>query len=99
MEIQMMEIDKLVTYENNPRKNDDGVDAVANSIKEFGFKVPIVVDKNNVIVAGHTNDIKDLMIGISKDCSSYKLSWEAFMNLRKQIQIKGKQLGVAWGQR
>lgn len=45
------------------------------------------------------NDIKDLMIGISKDCSSYKLSWEAFMNLRKMIQTKGKQLGVAWGQR
>lgn len=44
----------MVPYENNPRNNDDAVDAVANSIKEFGFKVPIIVDKNNVIVAGHT---------------------------------------------
>lgn len=44
----------MVPYENNPRNNDDAVDAVASSIKEFGFKVPIIVDKNNVIVAGHT---------------------------------------------
>lgn len=41
-------------YENNPRNNDDAVKYVAESIKEFGFKVPIVIDKDNVIVAGHT---------------------------------------------
>ena len=41
-------------YENNPRNNDGAVEYVANSIKEFGFKVPVVLDKNNVIVAGHT---------------------------------------------
>ena len=44
----------MIPYENNPRINDNAVDAVANSIKEFGFKVPIIIDKNNVIVAGHT---------------------------------------------
>lgn len=44
----------IIPYENNPRNNDGAVDAVAASIKEFGFKVPIVIDKNNVIVAGHT---------------------------------------------
>lgn len=44
----------MIPYENNPRINDNAVDAVAASIKEFGFKVPIIVDKNNVIVAGHT---------------------------------------------
>lgn len=44
----------MIPYENNPRINDNAVDAVAASIKEFGFKVPIVVDKNNVIVSGHT---------------------------------------------
>lgn len=49
-----MKIDDLIPYENNPRINDQAVDAVANSIKEFGFKVPIIIDKNNVIVAGHT---------------------------------------------
>lgn len=51
-------IDKKITdikeYANNPRHNDNAVEAVANSIREFGFKVPIVIDKNNVIVAGHT---------------------------------------------
>jgi hypothetical protein len=41
-------------YENNPRRNDGAVDAVAASIKEFGWKVPIVVDRDGVIVAGHT---------------------------------------------
>ncbi len=54
MEITFKNINDLIAYENNPRKNDDAVEAVANSIREFGFKVPIIVDKNNVIVAGHT---------------------------------------------
>lgn len=44
----------LLPYANNPRVNDGAVDAVAASIKEFGFKVPIVVDSDGVIVAGHT---------------------------------------------
>jgi hypothetical protein len=54
MQIQYIEIDQLIPYERNPRKNDQAVDAVAASIKEFGFKVPIVIDSNNIIVAGHT---------------------------------------------
>jgi site-specific DNA-methyltransferase (adenine-specific) len=44
----------LKEYENNPRNNAGAVDAVAKSIQDFGFKVPIVIDRNNVIVAGHT---------------------------------------------
>ena len=44
----------LIPYEKNPRKNDEAVEKVAASIREFGFKVPIVIDKDNVIVAGHT---------------------------------------------
>lgn len=52
--IKMMRLDDLKPYKNNPRRNDDAVDPVANSIREFGFKVPIVIDKNNEIVAGHT---------------------------------------------
>lgn len=44
----------LIPYANNPRLNDNAVDAVAASIKEFGFKVPIVVDSENVIINGHT---------------------------------------------
>jgi DNA modification methylase len=54
MKIIQMPLSDLVPYENNPRINDHAVDAVASSIREFGFKVPIIVDKENVIVAGHT---------------------------------------------
>lgn len=52
--VVLLDINQLKPYENNPRINDNAVDAVAASIKEFGFKVPIIVDKDNVIVAGHT---------------------------------------------
>lgn len=54
MKIETMKVEDLVPYERNPRDNDGAVDAVANSIKEFGFLVPVVVDKDNVIAAGHT---------------------------------------------
>lgn len=54
MKIIEKRLDELTEYENNPRKNDDAVQYVANSIREFGFKVPVIIDKNNVIVAGHT---------------------------------------------
>lgn len=53
-QIIMMPLDSIKPYENNPRHNDTAVEIVANSIKEFGFKNPIIVDKNNVIIAGHT---------------------------------------------
>ena len=54
MNIVNFKIEDLIPYENNPRINDEAVEYVKNSIKEFGFKVPIIIDKNNVIVAGHT---------------------------------------------
>ena len=54
MQVQSMKIDEVKPYPNNPRNNDDGVEAVANSIKEFGWQQPIVVDKDNVIIVGHT---------------------------------------------
>ena len=47
-------IDELRPYEKNPRKNDEAVKYVAESIRQFGFKVPIVIDTHGVIVAGHT---------------------------------------------
>ena len=47
-------VDELIPYENNPRNNDAAVPMVAESIKDFGFKIPIVIDSDNVIVAGHT---------------------------------------------
>ncbi len=52
--IKTIKISDVKEYDNNPRLNDDAVDVVAASIKEFGFKVPIIIDKDNVIVAGHT---------------------------------------------
>jgi site-specific DNA-methyltransferase (adenine-specific) len=54
MNIQMLKLSGIKPYENNPRKNNEAVKYVAQSIKEFGFKVPIIIDKNNVIIAGHT---------------------------------------------
>ena len=47
-------ISELLAYDNNPRLNEEAVDAVANSIKAFGFRNPILIDSNNVIIAGHT---------------------------------------------
>lgn len=54
MKIEYQKVDALIPYENNPRINDGAVEAVAASIKEFKFRNPIIVDKNNVIIAGHT---------------------------------------------
>ena len=54
MQIIEKKLTELKEYEKNPRRNDQAVDAVAASIREFGFKVPIIIDKDNVIVAGHT---------------------------------------------
>lgn len=54
MEIIERRLNELHPYKNNPRKNDGAVDAVMESIKEFGFRVPIVIDTNDEIVAGHT---------------------------------------------
>ena len=54
MLISEIAISKLREYENNPRFNESAVDAVAASIKEFGFRVPVIIDSDNVIVAGHT---------------------------------------------
>lgn len=60
------DINELVPYENNARINDKAVDIVANSIQEFGFKQPIIIDKNNVIVAGHTRLLACKKLGIDK---------------------------------
>ena len=54
MNIIDVDINKLIPYAKNPRKNDEAVEPVANSIREFGFRVPIVIDKENNAVCGHT---------------------------------------------
>ena len=54
MKIENIKIELIKPYEKNPRINDGSVEKVANSIKEFVFKVPIIIDKDNVIICGHT---------------------------------------------
>ena len=53
-EVKEIDIDELKEYENNPRRNDRAVQPVANSLKKFGFLNPIIVNKDMVILAGHT---------------------------------------------
>jgi len=65
MNIQEIEIDKLIPYHNNPRKN-QAVDKVASSIKEYGFQQPIVVDKNMVLIVGHTRLLGAKKLGLKK---------------------------------
>ena len=66
MKIIMMKTDDLIEYDNNPRHNDEAVDAVANSISEFGFKVPIIITSDNIIVAGHTRLKASKKLGLSE---------------------------------
>lgn len=54
MQIINIDIDKIIPYENNPRRNDDAVDAVAESIRQCGYRAKIIVDENMVVLAGHT---------------------------------------------
>ena len=66
MQITMMNISDIHPYERNPRNNDAAVDAVAKSIKEFGWRAPIVVDKDMVIVAGHTRLKAAIKLGLTE---------------------------------
>ena len=66
MNIVKMKVPELIPYINNPRNNENAVDKVASSIKEFGFKVPIVIDKNNVIVNGHTRLLASKKLGLEE---------------------------------
>ena len=66
MKIIEKKLTELKEYENNPRNNDGAVEAVAESIKQFGFKVPIVIDADGVIIAGHTRKKAALKLGLDK---------------------------------
>lgn len=66
IEIQYKKLNEIKPYEKNPRKNDDAVPYVLESIKEYGFKVPIVIDKNGVIVTGHTRYKAASQLGLSE---------------------------------
>ena len=64
MKIIYKNVSELVPYEKNPRKNTKAVKYVANSISEFGFKVPIVIDENNVVICGHTRLLATEKLGM-----------------------------------
>lgn len=66
MEIVNIKTKDIIPYENNPRVNDNAVTPVANSIKQFGFKVPVIIDKDNVIIAGHTRLKAALKLGLEE---------------------------------
>lgn len=66
MKIVLKKTIDLIEYENNPRNNDEAVNAVANSIKEFGFKVPIVITSDNTIIAGHTRLKASRLLGLDE---------------------------------
>src|SRR5262249_3571744 len=66
MHIQMRPLADLKPYERNPRHNDDAVDAVAASIRAFGFRQPIVVDEEGVIIVGHTRYKAAVKLGLEQ---------------------------------
>ena len=66
IKVEMMKVADIKPYEKNPRYNDNAVSAVAKSIQEFGFKTPIVVDKNNVIICGHTRWKASKLLGLEE---------------------------------
>lgn len=66
MKVLDFNLSDITPYENNPRNNDEAVEPVMNSIKQFGFKVPIVIDKENIIVAGHTRYKAAKKMGLKK---------------------------------
>lgn len=66
MKVFNRDIGSIRPYGNNPRNNDNAVGAVANSIKEFGFQQPIVIDKDGVIIVGHTRFKAAKDLGLSE---------------------------------
>ncbi|MBA3483185.1 MAG: ParB N-terminal domain-containing protein [Pirellulales bacterium] len=77
MQVALWSIAQITPYPGNPRLNDDAVDAVAASIREFGFRQPIVVDADSVIICGHTRwkaaqklRLEKVPVHVAKDLST-----------------------------
>ena len=66
MNIENRPIDSITPYEDNPRRNADAVEPVAKSIKEFGFQQAIVIDRDGVIIAGHTRWLAAKSLGLTE---------------------------------
>ena len=66
MRVELRATDSIKPYESNPRLNDQAVDAVAASLREFGFRQPIVVDEDNIIIVGYTRWKAAKKLGLAK---------------------------------
>ena len=66
MLVENWQIDRVKPYPNNPRRNAKAVDAVADSIREFGFRQPIVVDEQGTVIVGHTRLLAAIKLGLDK---------------------------------
>ena len=66
MRVSLWNIERIKPYSNNPRVNDHAIKAVAASIREFGFRQPIVVDETGTIIVGHTRYKAALLLGMEK---------------------------------
>lgn len=66
LEIKYINIKDIKPYKKNPRKNEQAIPYVSESIKQFGFKNPIIIDKNNIIVCGHTRYRSAEKLGIKE---------------------------------
>lgn len=66
MEVVNIAVNDILPYEHNPRKNEDAVEYVMNSIRDFGFKQPLVLDENHVIIVGHTRWMAAKRLGMKE---------------------------------
>jgi ParB/RepB/Spo0J family partition protein len=66
MKVELIEIGRVIPYARNPRRNENAITKVAASIKEYGFRQPIVVDEEMVIIAGHTRLQAAQSLGLKK---------------------------------
>ena len=66
IKIVTKKIKDITPYWNNPRKNEKAIDAVMHSIEEFGFKNPIIIDKEGVIISGHTRRLAAIKLGLKE---------------------------------
>src|SRR5688572_26679123 len=66
MKIELRPVNEIIPYPGNPRRNDEAVDAVAASIREFGFRQPVVVDEAGVVLVGHSRLKAALKLGMTR---------------------------------
>jgi len=66
MKVKNVKLKDVISYKNNPRKNEPAIEVVMKSIEEYGFKVPIILDKDSVIVAGHTRVMAAERLGMKE---------------------------------